>query len=92
MSLPHSSSPIEDTDTERSSLSQAQEVLVYEGLPHQSWEPKTLKLEKLRDNTFDLACFTFYTPPTQASQAIINFLSDSNNYNLFRGEKRCEVE
>jgi len=91
MPLPDSSSPIEDTVFERSTIVTLplETVRVYEGLPHQLFESESLEREIARDDVIQLGDFPFYSPPSKSTAAIAKFLSDDSNFDLFRGEKRC---
>jgi hypothetical protein len=47
------------------SLRQADQVQLYEGLPHQNFEPKVLKAELESNKTVDFGDFPFYAAPQE---------------------------
>lgn len=85
--------PVDATAKIRTSLAGAQEVFVYEGLPHQMIERELLKKEKQRDDTTVIGGFPFYTPKVLAkkdvTQKLRDVLASAESYEEFSGEKRC---
>lgn len=75
----------------RTSIAQAEQLNVYEGLPHQLHEAKLLRKELLRDDIIKFAGFPFYTPSVVAHspEKLISVLGDNSSIKIYAGLKRC---
>ena len=84
-------SPVEATDTFRKELKSASHVLIYEGLPHQKFEPDLYQKESLRTDILTIAGHPFYIPATMAGdfQILKRLLGNPESLIRFRGEKLC---
>ncbi len=75
------------------SLQAAPLVLLYEGLPHQTWEPIGLANELLHKRWVTVHAFPFYESPLAISntdqRALRELLSDPSIYALDAGGKLC---
>lgn len=84
---------VEVTAKIRESLSKADKIFVYEGLPHQIFESALLRTEEKREDTLKVANFPFYKPQVAVSDKIAKSLKEltsvSESYVVFSGEKRC---
>lgn len=71
----------------------ATKTTVYEGLPHQYYEPSQLAQEKQSKKTLEICGFPFYseaiTPTAEHSAQLNSILGDSKNFSAWRGEKKC---
>jgi hypothetical protein len=78
---------------ETTSLKQADRMVLYEGLPHQMYEPKALEAEKKAKPTVTLHHFPFYREPLELKadedQRLRALLGDPASFDLYSGEKRC---
>ena len=75
----------------RKAMAEAATVTVYEGLPHQMFEPDLLAAESKRKDTEKIGSFRFYTPSVAAtnSEVLKRILSSSDTIQVFGGEKLC---
>lgn len=77
----------------RNSLKSSDNIHVYEGLPHQTFEAAQLKEETKRTDTTEIGKFPFYTPkqtpPEEAAHLLREVLVSANSLLKFSGEKRC---
>lgn len=84
---------INATSKIRKSLSKADKIFVYEGLPHQMFEADLLKVEMKRKDTHKISGYPFYIPKVIAPEKIAKTLREvavnDENYAVFSGEKRC---
>jgi len=66
-------------------------INVYEGLPHQMFEPELLAKESKRKDTKKIDSFRFYTPAVAATnpEDLKRILSSPNTIQIFGGEKLC---
>lgn len=48
-------------------IQKAEEIWVFEGLPHQTWEPELLEREKATKKTIAIGAFPFYAEPVKPS-------------------------
>jgi hypothetical protein len=75
------------------SISQSRLITLYEGLPHQFYEPKALLAEKKAKQTVELNGFTFYgeTLELKAGDAeeLKALLAGSRSFVPFTEEKKC---
>jgi hypothetical protein len=71
----------------------AQKVVLYEGLPHQTFEPKLLEAELAEKKTVKLAGYSFYTEPLVLTEEDATSLgerfSSETTFEPWRGEKKC---
>lgn len=69
---------IEAAEDFRKSVAAADQLMVYEGLPHQSLERELLQRETKRSDVTKIAEFSFYTPATSATNVRLKeVLADS---------------
>ena len=77
----------------RASLDRANQIFIYEGLPHQLFESDLLKAEMRREDTTKLGGYPFYTPSVEVQGELLKTLkeitAESDSYTEFTGEKRC---
>ncbi len=70
----------------------AETITLYEGLPHQGYESKTLEAEKKKP-TIEFLKYPFYKTPLKMEKgdaAILSaILSDPNSFVKWSGEKKC---
>jgi hypothetical protein len=75
------------------SISQAGQITLYEGLPHQFNEPRALAAEKKAKPTVDLHGFAFYRETLDLkagdAEALKALLASSRSLQAFSGEKKC---
>jgi hypothetical protein len=78
---------------ETATLSQAGPLVLYEGLPHQMYEPKALAAEKRSKPTVVLHHFSFYREPLELkpgdAEQLKEILRDPHTFSSYSGEKRC---
>jgi hypothetical protein len=71
----------------------AGDLTLYEGLPHQFYEPQQLEEEKQQKSTVTLHGFPFYAAPldvgTEDAAKITGLLADERSFLQWRGEKKC---
>jgi hypothetical protein len=83
------SGPLPETTT----LKQADRLVLFEGLPHQMYEPKALEAEKKAKPTVTLHQFPFYQDPLELKadddQRLRSLLGDRASFEPYSGEKRC---
>jgi hypothetical protein len=74
-------------------VTKAKTVAVYEGLPHQHFEPSLLEAERKEKKTVKLHGFDFYADPIELKPELTKQLnargSDRNSYSRYRGAKLC---
>jgi hypothetical protein len=72
---------------------QADKIAVYEGLPHQFFEPRALEKERRTKAVQDLNGYPFYQQPltldSTDAKRLSEILGDSATYKPFAGEKKC---
>ena len=77
----------------RGSITQANRIFVYEGLPRRMSDPALLKAEKERKDIVKIADYPFYTPQVEIlglpAAELKNFITDSKNFRPFSVEKEC---
>lgn len=77
----------------RNSLLRTQELLIHEGLPHQSFEPAALAAERAREDVAEIAGYPFYSPAVEADEdeksSLKRLLSSKKSISSFSGEKPC---
>ncbi len=85
------SSPVEATDALRKELNDAQQVFIYEGLPHQKFESDLYLIESLRTDILTIGGHPFYTPATmtEITQILKRLLCSPESFIRFSGEKLC---
>ena len=81
--------PLEETDPLRATLNASTICDVYEGLPHQLFEKKSLEREVKRDDVFWIYDFPFYTRKSDAIPKILDFFGNQENFEPWVMEKRC---
>lgn len=67
--LPLETHKIAESDPYRQTLRDATELVVFEGLPHQKWEPDQLEAELNRSDITKIWNYPFYTPSVAATNA-----------------------
>lgn len=83
---------IEDAQDFRTSVAAAKQLMVHEGLPHQSDERELLQQELKRGDVTKIAKFPFYTPARPAMTARLQeLLADPKNLGEWRGGGLCCV-
>lgn len=82
---------VADSDRFRETLLKATEFVVFEGLPHQTWQPDTLKEELKRPDVTKIGNFPFYTPALKAVNAaeLQQLLGSPASIQPYRGGKAC---
>ncbi len=82
---------IEASDVYRTTVAAAKSIVVFEGLPHQSWDPKLLAVEIKRKDTQKIWKFPFYTPSVAATNSddLRHLLSRSDSIKVYGGPKLC---
>jgi hypothetical protein len=75
----------------QASLTKGETLMVYEGLPHQTFEKELLEKELKRQDVKKISSFGFYTPATkvESPEKLKKLLSSASSLIKFRGEKRC---
>jgi hypothetical protein len=73
------------------SIRKADDIRVYEGLPHQTFENGLLRTESMRPDITLIAGYHFYTPATLGVERDVfrNVLSSRSTFRVFSGEKFC---
>ena len=81
------------TDADLATISAATDLVLYEGLPHQFYEPTSLAKERASKPTRDVAEYPFYREPLElkAEDAALlrALLADRRTTAPFQGEKKC---
>ncbi len=82
---------VKESDRFRESLAKVAEIVVFEGLPHQFWQHKTLEEELKRQDIIKIWDFHFYTPAVKASNAdeLTRLLGASASIQVYGGPKNC---
>ena len=74
-------------------IQDAGQLDLYEGLPHQFFDPKQVEEEKQRKQTVTLHGFPFYATPLEVSEddaaKLRGLLADERSFMQWRGEKKC---
>jgi hypothetical protein len=74
-------------------IAKAQEVVVYEGLPHQYWESDRLAIELKEKRTLKIREFPFYEEPItinqEDSRRMSLLCSELTTFGRYRGPKSC---
>jgi hypothetical protein len=82
-----------DRDAAQVVLGPGGRVVVYEGLPHQTYERELLEEEKRTKATVTLHDFPFYREPLdlteEGAKALRGLLGDARTFEPFAGEKTC---
>jgi len=73
------------------SITSADSISIYEGLPHQVFERDLMERERARSDIFWIAKFPFYAPALKPEdqQSLKSILSAASTLKLFAGEKMC---
>ncbi len=75
------------------SISQARQITLYEGLPHQLYEPKALVAERNAKPTVTLSGFPFYRETLDLKEVdaaeLKALLASSRSFETYSGEKKC---
>jgi hypothetical protein len=78
---------------ELASLGHAKKITLYEGLPHQFYEPRALLAEKKAKPTSELGGFTFYSETLDLragdAEELKAILTAGRSFRSFSGEKKC---
>lgn len=68
-------------------------LALYEGLPHQFYEPTALKSEKTKHKTIEFIGYPFYAAPLTLTEAdaseLTAVMNDARSFNNWVGEKKC---
>ena len=67
--LPPEAVSVAESDRYRTTMRDATELVVFEGLPHQMWESDQLEAELKRSDTTKIWNYPFYTPGVAATNA-----------------------
>lgn len=84
--------PSEEASNEiRLAIANSARVNVYEGLPHQRFEPELLAKESKRKDTVEIASFHFYTPAAAAinPELLKHILASPDSIYVPAGVKAC---
>jgi hypothetical protein len=83
----------EDNKSLFAAVREADQVTLYEGLPHQAWESKQLEKEKQAKQTVQLHGFPFYSETLDLTaddqKALQKLLGDEASFKQWMGEKKC---
>ena len=75
------------------SISQSKQITLYEGLPHQYYEPKALVAERKAKPTVELNGFSFYSEAIDLKAAdaeeLKAMLANSRSFKPYSAEKKC---
>ena len=75
------------------SISQSTRLILYEGLPHQFYEPRALAAEKKAKPTVERDGFSFYSETLDLSVGdageLKALLANPHSFHPFSGEKKC---
>jgi hypothetical protein len=75
------------------SINQAKQITLYEGLPHQFYEPRALAAERKAKPTVELHGFAFYRETLDLkpgdAQQLKAILASPRSLQAFSGEKKC---
>jgi hypothetical protein len=86
-------SSFQNYDELAAALDRASSAKVYEGLPHNYWEPEQYASERKSKPTIIIEDFAFYEPPISATPASLTQLHDlltsKSSFKPFRGPKAC---
>lgn len=81
---------VADSQRFRDTLLEADEVVVFEGLPHQTWQPDKLKEELKRPDVTKIEGFPFYTPALKANaDELKQLLGTPASIKPYGGAKAC---
>jgi hypothetical protein len=87
--LPGCSGPAPEAAT----LKQADRLVLYEGLPHQMYEPESLAAERKAKPTVTLHGFRFYREALELkpgdSERLKALVGDPHSFSAYSGEKKC---
>ncbi|MGV3661955.1 MAG: hypothetical protein ACO1TE_17355 [Prosthecobacter sp.] len=83
--------PVAASDRFRKTLLAAKDIVVYEGLPHQMWQPDQLAAELRRKDVTKIGSFHFYTPAVNATNAeeLKRLLGPAASVEPYIGPKNC---
>ena len=83
--------PLEDSNHFRTTLLESEQVMIFEGLPHQAWESDLLQIEKQREDTTLIWEYQFYSPSIELdnTDGVKNILGEKESILLFSGPKLC---
>lgn len=83
--------PVRDGDEMRKGLRAADELMVYEGLPHQTKEKELMESELAKSKTIRIHGYPFYLPPVAAKKQaeLKKILGDPRTYKKYTGPKTC---
>ena len=74
-------------------INTSQKLVLYEGLPHQYWEPEAFAQEKAVEPTIELNDWPFYPPPITLSSAdeskFGRLFANRDGFVPYRGTKNC---
>jgi hypothetical protein len=86
-------SQVEPNKSLIAAIRDADELVLYEGLPHQGNERELFNREKQRTDTLTLQDYPFYNEPLNVSddekKALRALLGDEQSFTQWRGEKKC---
>ena len=78
---------------ESATIARAERLTVYEGLPHQMYEPKSLASERKSKPTIELHGFPFYCASIELkpgdAEKLKALLGNPRSFEPFSGEKKC---
>lgn len=82
---------VADSQFFRDRLLKADEIVIFEGLPHQTWQPDKLKEELKRPDVTKIGNFPFYTPALKATNEdeLKRLLGSPASIQPYRGGKLC---
>lgn len=83
--------PIADSQPFRESLLKADKLVIYEGLPHQTWQADKLKEELKRSDVTKIGGYPFYTPALEVtnSDELKQLLGAPASIQPYLGPKGC---
>lgn len=85
--------PIGDWQPANQRISMSDSTILFEGLPHQGWEPELLERELESKETLEIGDYPFYeetlTLVVQDEQELKTLLSNADNFAAWIGEKAC---
>lgn len=74
-------------------IRKADQLVLYEGLPHQLFEEQQLEEEKQKKDTVAMHGFSFYRAPLEVSaddkEKLQGLLGDEGSFHRWPGEKKC---
>ena len=79
--------------SESVTIRRAGEISLFEGLPHEFYEPEVLKTEKQEKPTVELGGYPFYRNPLALKEAdtaeLRDLIGNADSFRAFSGEKKC---